>query len=293
MSSIKPQQILMPQKVHIGDSAELRLTFTSPSTKLENLVKTGSTTLSTSIFQEPIDSDIFEVSSITLLPSGNNNYQLSIIFTPWKTGVISFPPLKIEDVNLTLKSEEIVSLTKSLHTSSLQESAAPLLLPGTTYKLYAGIIGLVIFLILVIILIIKRKKVSFFMKNRILLHKYKKNKRQTQKSLNILLDKENLNDKECGEEIQRILRHYLEVRFNYNFSNVVTSRLGLTFSNITQNLLSDEKYEAFGEIVSSFIRTDYIRYSKESNFLDNEKKELISKINNAIETLEGEDKSDD
>ena len=289
MGSIKPQQILMPQNVHIGDTAELRLTFSTSSNKLQNLVKNGEARLSSSIFTENIDTDILEVSNIILFPSGNNNYQLSITFTPWKTGVISFPVIKIEDTELILKAEEIVSLTQKYNTTTLQDNASPLLLPGTTYKIYGAIVALVLFLILIVLLIIKRKSVLFFLKNKILLHKYKKNKKKTIKKLNTLLESSS-SDKEISEDIQKILRAYLEVRFSYPFTKTVTSELSLVFNKITEGLLSDEKYEAFGKLHGSFIRTDFIRYSKDGCFLENEKKELINKICDNIEILEAETK---
>lgn len=292
MATIKPQQILLPQKVHIGDTAELRLTFQTPSTKLQSLTKNGEVRLSSSVFQSPLDSDIVEVINITLFPSGVNTYQVSLTFTPWKTGVISFPSIKVGDVELTIKAEEIVSLTQQYNTSTLQESASPLLLPGTTYKIYGAIVASLIILILIIILIIKRKSVSFFLKNKKLLHKYKKNKKNTIKNLSSLISSSS-KDKEVSEEIQNILRKYLDTRFNYPFSNTITSRLMFSFNSITQGLLSDEKYEAFGEIVSAFIRTDYIRFSSNSSFNDNERKELIDKLITNIERIEEEDKSDD
>ena len=120
MATITPQQNLLPQKVHIGDTAELRLTFSTPSNKLSSFTKNGEVILSTSVFQEPLDSNILEVQNITLFTSGPNTYQLSVIFTPWKTGVVSFPNIKIEDVELIIKAEDIVSLTQQYNTSTKQ-----------------------------------------------------------------------------------------------------------------------------------------------------------------------------
>ena len=54
----------------------------------------------------------------------------------------------------------------------------------------------------------------------------------------------------------------------------------------TGGLLSDSKEEAFGEIASSFIRTDYIRYSKDAYFKENEKTEIIQNLIKQIELLE-------
>ena len=129
MGTIKPQQILMPQKVHIGDTAELRCTFNSPSQKLKGITASGKVDFDTSVFQKPLDENEFEVLNITLIPAGPDYFQLSVTFIPWKTGVIKFPNIVIEDTELVIDPEEIVSLTEQYKTTTLQDSASPLLLP--------------------------------------------------------------------------------------------------------------------------------------------------------------------
>ena len=289
MSVIKPQQILMPKKVHIADTAELRCTFNSDSPKLKSLTSQGTTVLTEEIFKYPIDDDNFEIKSISISPSGINYYQLDIIFTPWKTGSLKFPNIILEDVELSIKSEEIVSLTEEYQTSSLQSSTAPLLLPGTTYKLYGSIVLGLIIIIGLVTLIIKRKKVNFYIKNKKLQKKYKKNKKRAYKALKLINNNQNLTDSEVAEQVQKVVRDYLEVRFDYPFTRSVTSELIPTFERITQSLLSEKKYIAFDEIANTFIRTDYIRYSSNAMFLANERSDLIQLIVKNIEILEGED----
>lgn len=289
MSTIKPQQILMPKKVHIADTAELRCTFNSDSPDLKALTSKGTTELSSDIFKTPINENDFEIISISISPSGINYYQLDIILIPWKTGTIKFPNIVIEDVELALKSEEINSLTDQYKTTSLQESSAPLLLPGTAYKLYGSIIVGLIILIGLISVIIKRKKLNFYFKNRKLQKKYKKNKKRAFKRLKNLKANQELKDSEVAGQIQNIVRDYLEVRYDYPFTRSVTSELIPTFERITQSLLSEKKYIAFDEIANTFIRTDYIRYCSNAMFLANERNDLIQMIVKNIEILEGVD----
>ena len=55
--------------------------------------------------------------------------------------------------------------------------------------------------------------------------------------------------------------------------------------------LSDTKTEAFGNIAASFIRTDFIRYSKNGKFEENELINLIEKIISQIQILEQNEES--
>ena len=124
MQIISPQQILLPKKVYIGDTAELRCNFNSPSPLLKELVKTGGTELplvsQTELNTEDFpDQTIFarpqkdyEIQRITLTPAGVDYYQLTLTFVPWKTGELLLPPMEIEgsDLILEFKPVQIVSL---------------------------------------------------------------------------------------------------------------------------------------------------------------------------------------
>jgi hypothetical protein len=278
MQIILPQQILVPKKVYIGDTAELRCTFNSPEPVLKTLTANGAAELAHNFY----NTEDFEIKEIKLLPAGVDFYQLSITFVPWKTGSIQFDPLVLED-SLTIEFQpvQIVSLisTDAANTTTLHDTAAPLLLPGTAYKLYGTLAASVLLLIIIIRLIVKRKNILFFINQRRLLRKYKKNRKQAVKLLR---------QSETAEQIQKIMRHYLEVRFDYPFTRSVTSEMMKGWQEATGGLLSDEKTEAFGEIVSSFIRTDFIRYSKGGKFKDGELEELVKSLLAQIDILEKE-----
>ena len=62
-----------------------------------------------------------------------------------------------------------------------------MLLPGTTYKLYTVLILFVILILLLIRSITKREQIAFYIRNKKLLWKYKKNRRQTIRALDALL----------------------------------------------------------------------------------------------------------
>lgn len=297
MATISPQQILIPKKVYIGDTAELRCTFNSPDPFLKQLTSSGTAELPL-VSQSTEPQEEYAIKNISLSPSGIDFYQLTITFIPWKTGDLLFPSMEIEgsDIVLEFQPIQIVSLITNENTnaSTIRDTAAPLLLPGTTYKLYGTLSGFVIFLIICIRIILKRKNILFYINQKRLLKKYKKNKKQTIRNLYKIADEAEaakIDDQTAAENLQKSLRTYLEIRFDYPFTHTVASEIMQGWQTATGGLLSDTKTEAFGNIASSFIRTDFIRYSKNGKFEENELINLIEKIISQIQILEQNEES--
>lgn len=297
MATISPQQILIPKKVYIGDTAELRCTFNSPDPFLKQLTSSGTAKLPL-VSQSTEPQEEYVIKNISLSPSGIDFYQLTITFIPWKTGDLFFPSMEIEgsDIVLEFQPIQIVSLiaNENTNTSTIRDTAAPLLLPGTTYKLYGTLSVFVIFLIICIRIILKRKNILFYINQKRLLKKYKKNKKQTIRNLYKIADEAEaakIDDQTAAEKLQKSLRTYLEIRFDYPFTHTVASEIMQGWQTATGGLLSDTKTEAFGNIAASFIRTDFIRYSKNGKFEENELINLIEKIISQIQILEQNEES--
>ena len=297
MATISPQQILIPKKVYIGDTAELRCTFNSPDSFLKQLTSSGTAKLPL-VSQSTEPQEEYVIKNISLSPSGIDFYQLTITFIPWKTGDLLFPSMEIvgSDIVLEFQPIQIVSLitNENTNTSTIRDTAAPLLLPGTTYKLYGTLSVFVIFLIICIRIILKRKNILFYINQKRLLKKYKKNKKQTIRNLYKIADEAEaakIDDQTAAENLQKSLRTYLEIRFDYPFTHTVASEIMQGWQTATGGLLSDTKTEAFGNIAASFIRTDFIRYSKNGKFEENELINLIEKIISQIQILEQNEES--
>lgn len=297
MATISPQQILIPKKVYIGDTAELRCTFNSPDPFLKQLTSSGTAELPL-VSQSIEPQEEYVIKNISLSPSGIDFYQLTITFIPWKTGDLLFPSMEIvgSDIVLEFQPIQIVSLitNENTNTSTIRDTAAPLLLPGTTYKLYGTLSVFVIFLIICIRIILKRKNILFYINQKRLLKKYKKNKKQTIRNLYKIADEAEaakIDDQTAAENLQKSLRTYLEIRFDYPFTHTVASEIMQGWQTATGGLLSDTKTEAFGNIAASFIRTDFIRYSKNGKFEENELINLIEKIISQIQILEQNEES--
>lgn len=292
MANLKSQQILVPMQVFIGDDAELRCTFNSNSSAIKKLIdnsKDGYVELTISDFEKPIESSEYDISQITLELKGVDFYQLQISFNPWKVGKIQFPSINIADEILDFSPIQIMSIVEQTNTSSLKESISPLLLPNTSYKILGFIIAFVVFILLMIRIFMKRNKIHFFINRQKIKYRNKKNRTRTIKVLQKLLLQEEINDIEFAEKFQQIMRRYLQVHFDYPFSNCVTSQMEGAFSIISKNLFSVEKNESFMKLVSFFVRTDYIRFSGKGICIQNERQEIIESTKKIIQVLERTD----
>lgn len=290
--TVDSHQVLVPQNVYIGDTAELRVSFVSE--KAEKLLKgQSSVELPLSNFTEELNFQEYQIEKINLITSGPNNYTFVITFIPWKTGNIKFPQYALmSEENLELKFEN-VSISSLIKDESvgLQGQNAPLLLPGTVYKIYGILVGVILVLLILIRLIVKRDSVAASIKKRKLIKKYKKNKKETLKNLGKLLKKNEISDVDFAAEIQRLIRNYLEVRFEVPFTKTVSSEIKEKF-NYVESPISEQKKEAINIIEKIFLDTDIIRYAQNSQglnktkFLENEKQEMVEIIKQNVEVLD-------
>lgn len=290
--TVDSHQVLVPQNVYIGDTAELRVSFVSE--KAEKLLKgQSSVELPLSNFTEELNFQEYQIEKINLITSGPNNYTFVITFIPWKTGNIKFPQYALmSEENLELKFEN-VSISSLIKDESvgLQGQNAPLLLPGTVYKIYGILVGVILVLLILIRLIVKRDSVAASIKKRKLIKKYKKNKKETLKNLGKLLKKNEISDVDFAAEIQRLIRNYLEVRFEVPFTKTVSSEIKEKFYYV-ESPISEQKKEAINIIEKIFLDTDIIRYAQNSQglnktkFLENEKQEMVEVIKQNVEVLD-------
>lgn len=287
MADIKLQQIILPMQVFLGDDAELNCDFNSSDESLSLLISNGQNQLSVENFLEPVDNDEVEITDIQLFQNGVDYYKIKIHFRAWKTGKIQFPPIKIGDTVVKFEPVNIASLSEKLKETSIRNTAPPLLLPNTSYKIGGIIFSFFIVCLGIILFIIQRKKLLFCLKNFRLKCRYKRNKKITMGKLKNLQNIED--DKKFVQDYQLIMRNYLEIRFDFPFTRSTTSQISTDFLNKNQNLFSKEKYELFLELVSIFIRTDYIKYNVNKKFLENERRDVLEKTVMVIDFLEKSD----
>ena len=294
---ITSSMILIPKNVYIGDTAELHCAFNADfGTLAENLKNGEAVELSLSGFDEPTQTETYQIKKVALTKTGVNFYNIVVTFVPWCTGDLQIPSYNISKAmesmsenqkqsSFTLDFDKITidSVIKDEKNVSLQDILSPILLPGTTYKFYALIILSILLLIFLIRLIVKWRSVSFFVKNLVLRCKYHKNKKRTISALKQGLKEKD--DNEFASLVQHKMRLYLEVRFGFPFTKTVTSEMMKGFNKATGELLSDAKIEAMGQIISVFIRTDYVRFNH-SIFEKEERKQIVETLEENIKILE-------
>lgn len=289
MIYLQTQQSVFPKAIYIGDRAELKCQF-----KTENTIE--QTALSATGFVSELNFSEYEIKDISVQNTGPDTYNLIISFVPWHTGIIQLPDYEIADIGtIHFEGVKVLSLVEQEKVTELKNFSSPLLLPGTTYKIYAGIAVFIVLLIVLIRLIVKRHAVAFWLKNLKLKHRYAKNKKNTIRQLKTIASGSNNNaqtDNESATLIQTIMRAYLELRLNYPFTKTLTSELSLAFDKATFSLADENRLIAFENIISVFVRTDFIRFSKSDTaaFVPKEKQELINTLIDAINTIESEEK---
>ena len=107
----------------------------------------------------------------------------------------------------------------------------------------------------------------------------------TEKKLKQLEKNSTLSDKNWAEQVQKILRKYLTVKYNLNFSQLTTSEFMPAFFKLTGGIL-EEKNELMGRMTEIFIRTDFIRYSSDAKLQKNEKSSLTAELLQIIMMME-------
>ncbi len=266
-------QQLIPHRVFVGDTAELRITFDSSIDFFKDEPESDEKTLNIEKLPFQADNDEFSVQNAVLRKNGSS-CTVILILTPWKTGNIVLPsfdlmPLLTADTFAPLMISpnpfEVSSVLSGESEELFFPPIAPLLVPGTIYFVWLFIVLFLIFLLFLLILFMRRKKIMDFIKMRILLSFYAKNARRTLKELKRLEEKDKkIGDIEFCSIFQKILRKYLQERLGYGFSSVTTKEFSMAFSNATGGFMSAERAESAEKIEGVFRRTDYIRYAQNS-----------------------------
>ncbi len=232
-----------------------------------------------------INPEICTVESFDLFVEGNMLiYQVNCV--GWQIGKVIIPSsrLKLDSITIELPSCDfsVVSILEKTGESSIQPALPPILLPGTTYKVYGFVFLGIVILGLLIFTLIKSSKIFRFFKNIFIANKYKKNYK---KCLNLLkkLNKntQKLSDIKFAEELQTIMRTFFAFRFSEKVYNLATSEIISWFSSIYNLILPEQAEQAIQLFYELMLRCDFIRFSGNSvvgaDLTDDEKEQLIQK----------------
>jgi hypothetical protein len=130
--------ILVPREVFVGDTAELSFTTNALSEKLDS----GSV-----LIVSPSDYPVSPALTIAHIEirEGDSSATVFVRFIPWKSGVVQIPPFSVKKISLAPPPVRISSLVEKTGRKTLERPRSPLLVPGTTYYLYGGILSALAF----------------------------------------------------------------------------------------------------------------------------------------------------
>lgn len=307
-------QIVFPKNAFVGDTLEIKYIFHTDADFLPAQVFADSPRL---ILRADYDvfkksSDDFYLKEIFLERLGSD-YTLTLKLVPWKAGNLEIPafnlvsladfslqknqneqefPKNKDSLIISLKPVLINSLVETSADTNFRPQASPKTLPGTFLYL-ALTFGFYLILILAAIFVILRLGATKrFFKNLSYLLSLKKNSRKTAKKLKKLLKSsyQIKNDKDFAQNLQQILRDFLNKRFAHDFSSVPTSEIYSNFCDLIGGELSENQDDAVETLIEIFYRTDVVRYSPDQNFLPNERENLVKKSLGLLEKFDTEEK---
>jgi hypothetical protein len=122
--------VLIPREVFIGDTAEFSFTTLAFNDALD-----PETVFVVPQSELPVSPDV-TIESIVIARRGEIS-TITIRFVPWKSGVIKLPPVTMKKKSAEPQPLRIGSLVEKTGHTTLEPPRSPLLVPGTTFLLYA------------------------------------------------------------------------------------------------------------------------------------------------------------
>lgn len=307
-SDSETSEILIPKKIYVGDTAELRFTFRSSIELFEDSPGTDEKNIPLSNLPFDSDNSDFTLSGLTLQKNGFF-YTVVFTFIPWRTGFVDIPSFDL--LSLSGKNSavpllidpnpvEVSSVLSNSEENEIRPPFSPLLVPGTVYFVWGIIILCVILFVILAVLIAKRKDISGFFKRKMVQLSYAKNARRALRELKRLETKSGkFSDKEFAFLYQKIFRKYFSGRLGISFESVVSRDFPKAFLEATGGFMSEDRTEKSEEITGIFFRTDYIRFAEGSleserfpssensaSFQDGERKRILEKGREVIFSFE-------
>lgn len=309
-------QLVFPKRIFVGDTAELRYTFRSPIDFFSGTEAADELPISLAAFPFQIDSREFSVENAVLLHSGDF-YIVVITFVPWMTGTIDFPPFdllsvlygeKASGVPLVINPQpfEVSSVLPDGEDTQLRASVPPLLIPGTSYIVYAILLFAVMLLVIAVKAAVSYPAIAAGVRNYLTVRKYEKSARYAFRCLRRLEKRSgDFSDDEFCVLFKSILRRYLSVRFGCPFETVVSSHVCAVLENASGGFLEGIALEQAEVVERLFRRADYVRFARGSAdsrrrpaeefsaaLQSGERADFIDKARSVIRVFEQRGKSD-
>ena len=297
---------VMPKDVYVGDEAEIRFEFSFA----EKLFEGDSPLLNARSFADVSDmsdispgsrseneelkriffTDDYTIQSMRLKGSPPS-YVLSIVFIPWKTGEIDMSAFDLSTVfSLSVRPfltdippVHIQSITEKTGEKQLRPVKGPIIIPGTTYAVFAFCAVLLLFFAVVTALLIRFALIRGFFQTFFERMFSSQSFRAVCREL-LFLEKRGqaLPAGVFCTRLSRLVRSYLENRFSYPFTAKTSTELVPAFSEFFAHSASERSYAYMQDLYEVCARCDYIRFSGESVFSREERIDSVQRVRSAL-----------
>ena len=297
---------VMPKDVYVGDEAEIRFEFSFA----EKLFEGDSPLLNARAFADVSDmsdispgsrsekkelkriffTDDYTIQSMRLKGSPPS-YVLSIVFIPWKTGEIDMSAFDLSTVfSLSVRPfltdippVHIQSITEKTGEKQLRPVKGPIIIPGTTYAVFAFCAVLLLFFAVVTALLIRFALIRGFFQTFFERMFSSQSFRTVCREL-LFLEKRGqaLPAGVFCTRLSRLVRSYLENRFSYPFTAKTSTELVPAFSEFFAHSASERSYAYMQDLYEVCARCDYIRFSGESVFSREERIDSVQRVRSAL-----------
>ncbi len=273
LSAPSTEMTVIPREVFIGDEMEIRYAFSSD----HNLLSSDADIRS---FDVP-DSDDMTVQSVQLTKE-DDRYVLTVRCIAWKNGSVQLPEIILEKGKPTTSMDEdgnevtgtgpdytvkippvtIQSVVDYTGKTELQPARPPIVIPGTTWIIYAIIIVCVLLFTALIVILFRFDafKSRFFavFASVLIARNYRLLRRRIKHFLKRYLKADTA---VFATELAHFIRGYMSVRFKTDFDSVTASEFVSVFADAMNYTGSPEAFGATEVIADILLRCDYVRFS--------------------------------
>ncbi len=295
---------LVPKDVYVGDEAEVRFSFDWAGTLFVENAETLIPIVTSTTIDESLQTD-YTIKSMQLLPS-QTGYTLSILFVPWKSGVLNIDSfdlatifaLNVNSLLIDIPEIHIKSILSQTEDRNIRSPSGPIIIPGTTYALIAIVVLLLIFCIFAIIVLTRINHIKTWLQSFFGKIWSSDNFKKASREL-ILISKmlDSIDQKVFATKLSGIIRTYLEGRFSHRFTAETTSSFFMIFNTLFAGTVSSNADDFLQDLYEICVRCDFLHYAGEevekAPLTRNEAESLIDRTRKAIIYFEKDSDSDD
>ena len=288
---------LIPTDVYIGDTAEIRFTFPWNGNIFNDDVN-SSNKIEFSELDKTLSNN-YTIKTMELFKTAEG-YTLSLIFSPWITGVLDVEPidiatlfdLAVDSLIIDVPEIEIQSIFTAVDMEKeIRSPVGPVVVPGTSYIIVVFTAIIIVILLLVIMLLVRFESIKngiTYIFSRLLISG---NMKRSTKRLSFLLKNvQTLSLEYFASELSQIIRIYLEKKFFHPFTAETTSNFPHIFEDLLMRSQSQDAKFALSSLFEICTLCDFLHYAgseaEKKAITEDEKKDLLQITQSSFLLLE-------